>query len=159
MIFDVKIYSGFTCKAILFTDVHKFYITPSILYTLVVSRDSARIFLMPEAFNGLDVKCVDVQNKYFNAKPKERVRFQYGQDFGVHKGKVDFIITELYGMMGYGSAWTLELRQLMMDLEFTPCRADGYVWMRIAVDTLDLGEKLIPDYPKDSATISTSSLM
>ena len=77
----------------------------------------------------------------------------------MHKGKMDFIITKLYGMMGYGSAWTLDIRQLMMDLEFTTCRADGYVWMRIAVDTLDLGEKLIPDYPKDSATISTSSLM
>ena len=62
IVFDVKIYSGFTRKAILFTDVHKVYITPSILYTLVVSRDSARIVFMPESLNGLDVKCVDIQN-------------------------------------------------------------------------------------------------
>ena len=61
---------------------------------------------------------------------------------------MDFIITKLDVMMGYGSTWTLELRQLMMDLEFTPCRADGYVWMRIAVDTLDLGETTDSGLPK-----------
>ena len=42
-------------------------------------------------------------------------------------------------MKGSRSAWELELRKLMREIGLNPCRANGYVWMRVAVNTSDLG--------------------
>ena len=43
-------------------------------------------------------------------------------------------------MKGDGPAWASELRKLMRDLGFTPCRANGDVWTRVDVDILELVE-------------------
>ena len=56
----------------------------------------------------------------------------------MHKGRVSVIVRELYGLKGSGSAWELVLIQLIRDLGFTPCRSDGDVWTRKAVDTSNL---------------------
>ena len=42
-------------------------------------------------------------------------------------------------MKGSGSAWVSSLRKNMIDLGFTPCRANGDVWIRLYVNTLEYG--------------------
>ena len=73
MIFDVKLYAGFTHKASLVTDGHKLYTPTSMIYTYFVSRDRVRIVLLIAAINGLYFQCSDMHNADLNANPKDRV--------------------------------------------------------------------------------------
>ena len=73
------------------------------------------------------MKFVDFQNAYVYATLKQRVWFQYGQEFGSHKGIVFVFIREMYCMKGAVSEWSSAIRQMMRYLGFNLCRADGYV--------------------------------
>ena len=139
MIFDVKMDGAFTRKARYVANGNMIDAPPSMTYASVVSRDSVRIALTLAALNNLDVQCADVQNAYLNAKPKEKVYTIAGDEFGQFKGRTVMIVRALYGLKGAGAAWAAALRQVMRDLEFVPCKADGDVWMRPAVDPTKLG--------------------
>ena len=141
MIFDVKMDAGFTRKARFVADGNMIPSPPSMTYASVVSRDSVRICLALAALNGLDVKCADVQNAYLNAEPKERVYIIAGKEFGRYEGRTVVIIRSLYGLKGSGAAWAAALRQVMRDMNFLPCKADGDVWIRPACDTSFGGER------------------
>ena len=141
MIFDVKMDAGFTRKARFVADGNMIPSPPSMTYASVVSRDSVRICLTLAALNGLNVKCADVQNAYLNAEPKERVYIIAGKEFGRYEGRTVVIIRSLYGLKGSGAAWAAALRQVMRDMNFLPCKADGDVWIRPACDTSFGGER------------------
>ena len=132
-------------------------------YASVVSRDSVRIVLKLATLNNLDILCADVQNAYSNAKPKERVYFYAGDEFGIDKSKLVIVVRALYGPKGAGSAWAAAIRQEMRDLGFTPCLADTDVWMRTAVDTsrLETSEhvKCQKLMPLEMRNVKSSSLM
>ena len=163
MISDVKLDAGFTRKARLVADGHKQVAPDSMTYASVVSRDSVRIVLTLAALDNLDVLCADVQNAYLNAKPRERVYFYTGDEFGKDKGKLVIVVRALYGLKGAGSAWAAAIRQVMRDLGFTPCLADADVWMRAAVDTsrLETSEhvKCQKLMPLEMRNVKSSSLM
>ena len=109
------------------------------MYAPVLSRDGVWIGLILESLNGLDVKFVNVQNAYLNEKIKEKLWFPYSQEFGVHKCRLVVVIRALCGMKGYLSAWASELRKLTRDWGFSLHISGGYVWTRVAIDTLDIG--------------------
>ena len=138
MIFDVKLDAGFTRKARLVADGHNQDVPTSMNYLSVVSRDSVRIALTLVALNCLDLNTADVQNTYLNAKPKGRVYFYAGTEFGKDEGKLVIVVRALYGLKGDVSAWAVAIHQCMRNLGFTPCVADGDVWMQEAVDTSNL---------------------
>ena len=93
-----------------------------------------------DALNGIDVKCAAIQNEDLNASPKERVWLRSGKEFGVQRGRVLVIISALYDLKGDGSEWESALMQLMRELGFIWCRVYRDVLIRVAVDTLELGE-------------------
>ena len=105
MIFDVKLDAGFTRKARLVADGHKQDAQQSMTYLTVVSRESVRIMLTLVALNSLDLQTANVQNAYLNAKPKERVYFYAGTEFGKDEGKLVIVVRSLYGLKGAGIAW------------------------------------------------------
>ena len=41
----------------------------------------------------------------------------------------------MYGLKGAGSTFSSAFKKMMIDLVFTPCRADVDVWMKVDVDT------------------------
>ena len=43
-----------------------------------------------------------------------------------------------YVLEGDGYAWASALSQMMRDMGFTLCRANGYLWTRLDVDTSDI---------------------
>ena len=139
MVFDVKLDAGFTRKARFVADGSKAEAPSVMTFTSVVSRDSVRITLMLAALNGLDVKCGDVVSAYLNAPPRESVYFTTGDEFGIYKGRVVVVVKALYGLSSSAAAWASAIRELMRDLGFLPCKADGDVWMQPAVDTSSLG--------------------
>ena len=103
-----------------------------------MSRDSVRITLTLAALNSLDLQTADVHNAYLSAKPKERVYFYAVSEFGKDEGKLGIVVRALYGITGAGNAWSAEIHQCMRNLGFTPCVADGDVWVREAVDNSKL---------------------
>ena len=139
MVFDVTLDAGFTQKEMFVPDRHNFKTLLSIMHALFVSGDSVWIVLMLADIIELDVKCASLHNAYINAKSKKRVWLRAGNEFGVHKGKLYVLVRELFDLKGYGSAWISAIRQLTRNIEFTPFRADGDVWMRMTVDSLNLG--------------------
>ena len=141
MVFDVKMGENLRRKARYCARGDQIETPPSMTYASVVSRDSVRICLMLAALNGLDVKCADVQNAYLNAEPRENVYTIAGKEWGALEGRVVVIVRSLYGLKSAGAAWAAALRQVMRDLGFFPCRADGDVWMRASVDTTFGGER------------------
>ena len=61
MIFDVKLDSGSTWKAILVAYDHNIEKPPSMTHALVVSREIVRIALMLESLNSINVKSANAQ--------------------------------------------------------------------------------------------------
>ena len=135
MIFDVKLNAGFNQKARLVADGHKQDAPDSMTYLSVVSRDGVIIVLTLAALNNVYLQTADVQNAYLNANPKERVYFYAGTEFGKDEGKLVIVFRALYGLKGAGNAWAAAIRQCMRNLGFTPCIADGDVWMLEAANT------------------------
>ena len=89
----------------------------------------------------LDNVPMSQQNAYLNAEPRENVYTIAGKEWGALEGRVVVIVRSLYGLKSAGAAWAAALRQVMRDLGFFPCRADGDVWMRASVDTTFGGER------------------
>ena len=128
LIFDVKL-DG-TRKARFVAGGH-LTDTPSLItYSTVVSRDSIRILLLMAALNGLDVMSCDIQNAYLNAKPREKVCFTAGDEFGLRKGSLVIIVRALYGLKSSGAAFRFKLAQDLRELGFRSSIGDPDVWMK-----------------------------
>ena len=131
MIFDVKM--DFTRKARLVAGGHVTEPPASITYASVVSRDSVRIALTLAALNDLDIIAGDIGNAYLNAPCREKVYTVCGPEFGSNQGRFAVIVRALYGLKSSGASWRAHLAATLREkLGFTPCRADGDVWMRKA---------------------------
>ena len=78
--------------------------------------------------------------KRVKKNPKKRIWFRSGQYFGVQKGRVVVFVRDIYGTKDDGSSWASEHRKMMIDLGSNTCISDGDVWMRVSVDTSELGE-------------------
>ena len=57
------------------------------LYSPVVLRDGVQILLTIEAWYGLKVSAVDIQNAYLTAPYKEKIWITAGDKFGHEKGQ------------------------------------------------------------------------
>ena len=66
LIFDVKF--SLSRKARYIGEGHHIYVSLSMSYLSVVSRDSARIILLVAALNDIDVKMCDIGNVYLNVE-------------------------------------------------------------------------------------------
>jgi hypothetical protein len=64
----------------------------SIIYSSVVSRESARIAFLVAALNGLDIMAADIGNAYLNAYTSERVYTITGPGFGEDAGRIADIV-------------------------------------------------------------------
>jgi hypothetical protein len=127
-IFDVKI-DG-TRKARYVAGGHMTETPSSITYSSVVSRDSIRILLVIAALNGLDVSSCDIQNAYINAKPREKVYFRAGKEFGNKCGRLVVIVRALYGLKSSGAAFRAKLSQELREMGYVQCLADSDVYMK-----------------------------
>jgi len=128
MIFDVKL-DG-TSKARYVAGGHLTDTPSSITYSTMVSRDSIRILLVVAALNGLDVLSCDIQNAYLNARPREKVFFTAGEEFGESRGHVVIVVRALYGLKSSGAAFRAKLAQDLREMGFKSSLADPDVRLR-----------------------------
>jgi len=127
-IFDVKL-DG-TRKARYVAGGHVTETPSSITYSSVVSRDSIRILLVIAALNGLDVSSCDIQNAYINAKPREKVYFRAGKEFGVKCGRLVLIVRALYGLKSSGAAFRAKLSHELREMGYVASLGDPDVYMK-----------------------------
>jgi hypothetical protein len=128
LIFDTKL-DG-TRKARFVAGGHMTEAPSSITYSSVVSRDSIRILLVVAALNGLEVSSTDIQNAYINAKPREKVYFRAGKEFGKDEGRQVIVVRALYGLKSSGAAFRSKLSSELRETGYTPCLADPDVYMK-----------------------------
>ena len=131
MVFDVKM--NFERKARFVAGGHTTETPASATYSSVVSRDSVRLAFLIAGLNGVDIMSCDLENAYLNAKCKEKIWFEGGEECGEGKGKVLIVVRALYGLKSASSSWRSTLANLLSDLGYTSTKADPDVWIRPAV--------------------------
>jgi hypothetical protein len=129
-IFDVK--HDLRHKARCVAGGHMTQVSKDSVYSGVVSLRSLRIAILAAELNGLDVMVGDVGNAYLEAFTKEKVCFIAGPEFGELEGHMMIIIKALYGLRSSGARYWERFADILRDMGFQPCRADGCVWMRDA---------------------------
>ena len=96
-IIDIKLGDNFRRKARCAGDVHRPATATSVIYSIIVSRDSVRIGLLIIALNELDIKCADIQHSYLIAPCTEQLYTWARPEFGIDKCKPFIIVRALYG--------------------------------------------------------------
>ena len=129
MIFDVKM--DFTRKARFVAGGHMTEAPATITYSSVVTRDSVRIAFLLAGLNNLSIMACDISNAYLNAPCREKIWFIGGSEGGGDCGKVLVLTRALYGLKSSGASWRLMLSQSMLDMKYTPTRADPDVYRRL----------------------------
>ena len=129
MSFDVNI-EDFRLKAKLVVGGHVKYITSTITYAGVVSREKARIDVTLAALNDLLVKLAEIQNAYITAPVTEKIWTVLGQEFGEDAGRKYIVVWSLYGLKSAGAAFRNHLSDCMHHLGFLPCTSDLDIWMK-----------------------------
>jgi Reverse transcriptase (RNA-dependent DNA polymerase) len=99
-------------------------------YFSVVSLHSIRIDIIASELNVLDIMVGDVSPAYLDAYTQEKVCFKAGPEFGPLEGHLLVIVRALYGLRTSGAQWHDRYANVMRIMDFYPCKADPYVWMK-----------------------------
>jgi hypothetical protein len=128
MIFDVK--HDLRHRARLVAGGHKTDPTTEGTYSSVVSLRSLRLCILNAELNGLKIMVGDISSAYLESYTREKVCAIAGPEFGELEGCMLQISKALYGLRGSGNSWHRRFADTMRQMGFTPCKADGDVWMR-----------------------------
>ena len=128
MIYDVKHDGRF--KARFVAGGHLTDIPTDSVYSGVVSLQSLRTIIFLAELNNLMLYGADVGNAYLEARTKEKIFFIAGPEFGEHEGHIFIINKALYGLRTSGARWHERFADTLRDMDFTPSKGDGDVWMR-----------------------------
>jgi hypothetical protein len=132
LIYDVKHDGRF--KARLVADGHLTDAPLESVYSGVVSIRGFRIVMFLAELNHLNLWATDVGNAYLESLTAEKVYIIAGQEFGEREGHILIIHKALYGLKSSGQRWHDRLHDCLVDLGFTPCKAEPDIWMKQNVD-------------------------
>ena len=102
------------------------------IYSGVVSIRSLRLVIFLAKLNNLEVWRADIGNAYLEAKTKEKLYIVAGPEFEELEGHIMVIYKALYGLKGSGLRWSQKIHDIMLDMGFSPSKADPCVWLRKA---------------------------
>ena len=100
------------------------------VYSGVVSLRGIRLLIFLVELNHLEIWGADIGNAYLEAKTKESLYIIAGPEFGKLQGHVLTINKALYGLRTSGLRWHERLADCLLDLGFTPCKAEPDIWLR-----------------------------
>jgi hypothetical protein len=100
------------------------------VYSGVVSLRSLRIVVFLAELNTLELWGADVGNAYLESYTKEKVYIIAGPEFGDREGQLLIVRKALYGLRGSGQAFHEKFADTLLEMGFTPSKADADVWMR-----------------------------
>ena len=102
------------------------------IYSGVVSIRSLRLVIFLAKLNNLEVWGADIGNAYLEARTKEKLYVVAGPEFEELEGHILVIYKALYGLKSSGLRWSQKTHDIMLDMDFSPCKADPCVWLRKA---------------------------
>ena len=102
------------------------------IYSGVVSIRSLRLVIFLAKLNNLEVWGADIGNAYLEAKTKEKLYIVAGPEFEELEGHILVIYKALYGLKSSGLRWSQKIHDIMLDMGFSPSKADPCVWLRKA---------------------------
>ena len=73
-----------------------------------------------------------IRNAYLEAKTKEKLYIVAGPEFEELEGHILVIYKALYGLKSSGLRWSQKIHDIMLDMGFSPSKADPCVWLRKA---------------------------
>ena len=125
------------------------------IYSGVVSIRSLRLVIFLAKLNNLEVWGADIGNAYLEAKTKEKLYIVAGPEFEELEGHILVIYKALYGLKSSGLRWSEEIHHILLDMGFSPCKADRlrkakcatkYEYVAIYVDVLLITCDCASDY-------------
>ena len=102
------------------------------IYSGVVSIRSLRLVIFLAKLNNLEIWGADIGNAYLEAKTKEKLYVVAGPEFEELEGHILVIYKALYGLKSSGLRWSQKIHDIMLDMGFSPCKADPCIWLRKA---------------------------
>ena len=102
------------------------------IYSGVVSIRALRLVIFLAKLNNLAVWGADIGNAYLEAKTKEKLYVVAGPEFEELEGHILVIYNALYGLKSSALTWSQKIHDIMLDMGFSPCKADPCVWLRKA---------------------------
>ena len=73
-----------------------------------------------------------IESIYLKAKTKEILYVVAGPEFEELDRHIMVIYKALYGLKSSGLTWSQKIHDIMLDMGFSPCKADPCVWLRKA---------------------------
>ena len=102
------------------------------IYSGVVSIRSLRLVVFLAKLINPEVWGADIGNTYLEAKTKENLYIVAGPEFEELEGHILVIYKALYGLKSSGLRWSQKIHDIMLDMGFSPSKADPCVWLRKA---------------------------
>ena len=102
------------------------------IYSGVVSIRSLKLGIFLAKLINLEVWGADIDNAYLEARTKEMLYVVAGPEFEELEGHILNIYIALYGLKSSGLRWSQKINDSMLDMGFSPCKADPCVWLRKA---------------------------
>ena len=100
------------------------------IYSGVVSTRSLRLTIFLAKLNDMIVCAADIGNGYLEATTKEKLYIVAGPEFEELQEHILVIHKALYGLESSGLRRSQRIHDIMIELNFTPCKADPCVWLR-----------------------------
>ena len=72
----------------------------------------------------------EIGNAYLEATTKEKLYIIAGPEFEKLQGHILVIHKALYGLKSSGLRWSQRIHDIMLELNFTSCKADPCLWLR-----------------------------
>ena len=116
MIFDIKLGDDFSKKAQLVGGGHTTTSPSSIIFSLVLSRDSVGIRLTIASLNNIDILAYDIHNAYLTALCRENIWTFAGPEFGEEEGTLMLVKMVLCGIKSSGVAFQFKLAGVLRDI-------------------------------------------
>ena len=70
-----------------------------------------------------------IQREYLEAKTQEKLYVVAGPEPEELEGHILVIYKALYGLKSSGLRWSHKIHDIMLDMGFSPCKADLCVWL------------------------------
>ena len=100
------------------------------IYSGVVSTRSLRLSIFLAKLSNVKVCAADIGNAYLEATTKEKLYIVAGPEFEEIQGHILVIHKALYGLNSSCLRWSHEIHDIILELNFRPCKTHPCVWLR-----------------------------
>ena len=143
MVYDVK--PDLRRKARLVADGHLTDVPVDSNYSSVVSLKGLKYVIFIAEHSGLELWSTDVGNAYLEAFTQEKIYIIAGPEFGPREGKTLIVSKALYGLKSSGLRWWERFSEILLDLGFSPSKAEDDIWMRDMNDHYEYLARYVDD--------------